>query len=133
MGIGENVIGVEVVSEAITDAWHNAKINGLEDQAMFFAGTAEKVFIDYPQLKEKMSTIGLIIVDPPREGLHKNVVDFLITMKKNYATKIIYISCNPITMARDLEIMQQADISCKALQSVDMFPHTHHIEVIGLI
>jgi 23S rRNA (uracil1939-C5)-methyltransferase len=71
-----------------------------------------------------------VIVDPPRDGLHKNVVDFLIKMKKDHGAKIIYISCNPITMARDLELLGQANIHCKTLLPVDMFPHTHHIEVI---
>jgi len=51
-------------------------------------------------------------------------------MKKDYGVKIIYISCNPITMARDLELLAQANIPCKTMQPVDMFPHTHHIEVI---
>jgi len=133
MGIGNNVIGVEVVQESITDAWYNAKINGLEDKAMFFAGTSEKLFIDYPQLVERMHSVWLVIVDPPREWLHKNVVDFLIQMKKDYGVKIIYISCNPITMARDLELLAEANIPCKTLQPVDMFPHTHHIEVIWLL
>lgn len=133
MGIWDNVIWVEVVQEAITDAWHNAKINGLEKQAMFFAGTSEKLFVDYPQLKEKMQNLWLVIVDPPRDGLHKNVVDFLIEMKKSYGVKIVYISCNPVTMARDFDLFQEAGISCKTLQPVDMFPHTHHIEVIWLL
>lgn len=57
MGMGNNVIGVEVVQEAITDAWHNAKINGLEKNAMFFAGTSEKLFVDYPQLAERMHSV----------------------------------------------------------------------------
>jgi 23S rRNA (uracil1939-C5)-methyltransferase len=133
MGIGNKVIGVEIVNEAITDAWHNAKINGLEDNAMFFVWTSEKLFIDYPQLAEKMQSVWLVIVDPPRDGLHKNVIDFLIQMKKNNGSKIIYISCNPVTMARDLELLAQADIHCKTLIPVDMFPHTHHIEVIWLL
>lgn len=133
MGIGEKVIGVEVVQEAITDAWHNAKINGLEENAMFFVWTSEKLFVDYPQLAEKMSWVWLVVVDPPRDGLHKNVVDFLIKMKKDYGVKIVYISCNPVTMARDLDMLAQADIHCKKLQPVDMFPHTHHIEVIWLL
>jgi len=133
MGIGEKVIGVEIVQEAITDAWHNAKINGLEDRAMFFVGTSEKMFVDYPQLAEKMQSVWLVIVDPPRDGLHKNVIDFLIEMKKDYGVKIIYISCNPVTMARDLALLADANIHCKTLQPVDMFPHTHHIEVIWLL
>jgi len=57
MGLGNSVIGVEVVQEAITDAWHNAKINGLESKAMFFAGTSEKLFVDYPQLAERMHSV----------------------------------------------------------------------------
>ena len=133
MGLGENVIGVEVVQEAITDAWHNATINGLAEKAMFFAGTSEKLFVDYPQVKDKMANVWLVIVDPPRDGLHKNVINFLIDMKKEYGTKILYISCNPITMARDLWLLAEADIHCKKMQPVDMFPHTHHVEVIWVL
>lgn len=133
MGIGKSVIGIETVSESISDAWHNAKINGMEEHAMFLVAQAEKMFVLHPQLTDKCKNLGLIIVDPPREWLHKNVVDFLIRMKQEYQSKILYISCNPVTMARDIELFAQAEIHCKTLQAVDMFPHTHHIEVIGVL
>lgn len=67
MGIGKSVIGIETVSESISDAWHNAKINGMEEHAMFLVAQAEKMFVLHPQLTDKCKNLGLIIVDPPRE------------------------------------------------------------------
>lgn len=67
MGIGKSVIGIETVSESISDAWHNAKINGMEEHAMFLVAQAEKMFVLHPQLIDKCKNLGLIIVDPPRE------------------------------------------------------------------
>lgn len=133
MGIGKKVIGVEVVADAITDAWYNAKINGLENDVLFVSSQAEKMFHTHPELTEKCVDLWLIVVDPPREWLHKNVVQFLIDMKQKYQSKILYISCNPVTMARDIQLFHDAGIFCKTLQPVDMFPQTHHIEVIGVL
>jgi tRNA/tmRNA/rRNA uracil-C5-methylase (TrmA/RlmC/RlmD family) len=57
MGIGKSMVGVEIVEDAVTDAWHNAEINGLKDQSLFFAGKAEKLFVDYPQVSEKLDDL----------------------------------------------------------------------------
>lgn len=133
MGIGNSMVGVEIVEDAVTDAWHNAEINGLKSQSLFFAGKAEKLFVDYPQVHEKLDDLWLIVVDPPRDGLHKDVISFVSNLHKKYGCKILYISCNPVTMARDCRLFADVWIQTKLLQPVDMFPHTHHIETIWLL
>ncbi len=133
LGIGENVVGVEIVEEAIVDAKYNAKINNLADQCEFFAGPSEKFmtqeFIEGPHCQD----LGLVIIDPPREGLHPKVVDMIAQLAQHQKFKLLYISCNPITMARDVELFNEKGFNLKSLQAVDMFPHTHHIECIGLL
>lgn len=133
MGLGEELIGVEIVEDAITDAWNNAKINGVEDKCFFVASAAEKMLINYPELEEKIKNIGLVIIDPPREGLHPNVISYLWNLKKEYKFKLLYISCNPITMARDIELLLNQDFTFKQIQPVDLFPHSHHIEDICVL
>ena len=133
MGIGKELVGVEIVEEAIVDARHNAKINGLEARSFFMASPAEKMLINFPELKEKIQNVGLVVIDPPREGLHPNVIKYLADLKKQYAFKLLYISCNPITMARDIELLVEEGFSFKQVQGVDMFPHTHHIECISVL
>lgn len=132
-GTGEKLIGIEIVAEAITDARENAKINGIQDDCLFFAGAAERILLQEKSLEKKLKDTQLVIVDPPREGLHKNVIAFLWTLKKIYDFKLLYISCNPITMARDIELFAAEWFSIKEIQPVDMFPHTHHIECIGVL
>ncbi len=132
-GMGDFVIGIEIVEEAITDARHNAKINGLENQVLFIANPAEKELTTHDVLKDKIETLWLVIVDPPRDGLHKNVISFLGKIKKERDFKLVYISCNPVTMVRDLELFHQEGFTTKTIQPVDMFPQTHHIEVIGIL
>ena len=133
MGIGKELVGVEIVEEAIVDARHNAKINGLEARSFFVASPAEKMLINFPELKEKIQNVGLVVIDPPREGLHPNVIKHLADLKQQYAFKLLYISCNPITMARDIELLVEEGFSFKQVQGVDMFPHTHHIECISVL
>lgn len=74
-----------------------------------------------------------MIVDPPRDGLHKDVVEFLINLKKNHDFKLLYISCNPVTMARDMQMLVGGNYALRSLQPVDMFPHTHHVEMVGVL
>lgn len=127
------LIGIEIVEEAIVDAWHNAKINGLEEQSYFVASPAEKALINYPELEEKIKNLGVVVIDPPRDGLHKNVIDWISDLKKLYDFKLLYISCNPVTMARDVEMFLEKGFSLKEIQGVDMFPHTHHVECVGVL
>lgn len=132
-GLWEELIGVEIVEKAITDAWHNAKINGIEDRVFFVASPAEKMLINYPELETKIKNIGLVVIDPPREWLHPNVISYLGNLKKEYQFKLLYISCNPITMARDVELLSTEGFKFSQVQPVDMFPQTHHIECITVL
>jgi len=117
----KKVIGIESVPEAIDDARVNAELNDIKN-AEFVVGDMKDVFND--RLFEQYDRPDVIILDPPRAGIHENVV---VALKKAKAEKIIYISCNPATQARDLALM--ADLyTIEAVQPVDMFPHTHHVE-----
>lgn len=122
----KKVIGIEVVEDAVRDAYENAAMNGLE-HCTYFAGDVATICTD-----EFFATHGrpdVIITDPPRAGMHEKLVQQLLQMQ---APKIVYVSCNPATQARDLQLL--TDIyDIKRLQPVDMFPHTHHIENIALL
>ncbi len=132
-GKGDKLVGIEIVEEAITDARYNAKINGLEDNVIFLANPAEKAFTQTPEIKNKLKNLGLVIIDPPRDGLHKNVVQMICDLKKESEFKLLYISCNPVTMVRDIELLVKWGFTIKEIQPVDMFPQTHHIECIWVL
>ncbi len=132
-GKWNKIIWIEIVEDAIQDALHNAKINWLENDVLFFANPAEKAFTAHPTIKDRAKEFWLIIVDPPRDGLHKNVIATIADLKKQSDFKVLYISCNPITMARDIEEFLKLWFHLKQLQPVDMFPQTHHIEVIWVL
>ena len=104
-GKGDVLVGIEIVEEAITDARHNAKINGLEDRVTFLANPTEKAFVQHPEIKDKLNELGLVIIDPPRDGLHPHVIQMISNMKKQADFKLLYISCNPVTMVRDIELL----------------------------
>lgn len=133
VGKWDKLIGIEIVEDAITDAWHNAKINGIEDKVLFLAAPAEKAFLQTPEIKNKLNNLGLVIIDPPRDGLHKNVVQIICDLKKESDFKLLYISCNPVTMVRDIELLMEWGFTIKEIQPVDMFPQTHHIECIWVL
>ena len=133
MGIGKFCIGIELVEDAIRDAKVNAQLNKMDEKSYFVAGKAEVLVSRDRQIIDKMSDIGLIIVDPPREWLHKDVVEFLIGLRQNHRCQLLYISCNPVTLARDLDLLVQWWWDCSILQPVDMFPHTHHVEMISVL
>ena len=114
------VLGVEINEQAINNANNNRKINNIKN-AKFIVGDAKKVIKD---IKFKPSAI---IVDPPRSGLFKGMIDDLI---KFNADKIIYVSCDPMTLARDLNLLQE-HYEITEIQPVDLFPHTHHVECIA--
>lgn len=132
-GIGNFVLGIEIVEDAIKDAHYNAKINQLDTKSYFVAGKTENILKHDPKFSEKIDEIWLIIVDPPREWLHKDVCEFLNNLKQNHTFQLIYISCNPVTLARDLDLLVQGGRSLQHLQPVDMFPHTHHVEIISVL
>ncbi len=120
------VIGIEEIPEAIMDAKENMDLNKIEN-AFFEVGDVKDQF--NTDIIKKYGRPDVIIVDPPRPGLHADVVN---TILKAQPEKIIYVSCNPSTQARDINLMQE-DYTAEIIQPVDMFPHTHHIENIALL
>jgi len=122
----KKVVGVESVPEAITDAKENAKLNKI-DNVEFFVGDMAKVFTE--EFIKQNDTPDVIITDPPRDGMHKKVVEQILNILPN---KIVYVSCNSATQARDLALMNEAYKIIKT-QAVDMFPQTHHVENVVLL
>ena len=120
----KKIIGVDVVEEAINDAKENAKLNSL-DHASFFCGDVIEICTD--DFFNLHGRPDVIIVDPPRAGLHAKLISKLIEIR---APKIIYVSCNVATQARDIQLLNDI-YSVEKLQPVDMFPHTHHIECVA--
>ena len=115
------VIGVEVVSSAIADAKKNARENNIRN-AEFIVGDVVKVL---PKIFESAD---IVIVDPPRAGCDKKVLETFAAMQPD---KIIYVSCNPATLARDLKILYELGYQSKKIQPVDMFPFTSHVESVA--
>lgn len=122
----KRVIGIEYVPEAIEDANVNARLNGL-DNTLFFAGDMKDIltrdFID------RYGRPDVIITDPPRAGMHGNVVSTILFAAPR---RIVYVSCNPATQARDLQLLD-GDYKVVRVQPVDMFPQTHHVENVVLL
>ena len=122
----KKVIGIEYVPEAIEDAKLNSEINGI-DNTSFFAGDMKNVL--NAEFITEHGHPDMMIVDPPRAGMHADVVKTILQAAPN---RIVYVSCNSATQARDLEMMDHAYKVTK-VQAVDMFPHTHHVENIVLM
>ncbi len=120
------VIGIEYVPEAIEDAKVNAAINGI-DNTLFFAGDMKDMLTQ--DFINEYGRPDVIITDPPRAGMHQDVVDVILFAEPK---RIVYVSCNPATQARDLQLLD-VKYSVKAIQPVDMFPHTHHVENVVLL
>ena len=120
----KKVYGIEIVKEAIEDAKENAKMNNIEN-IQFYAGDVEEVL---PKIIEKECIKpDTVFVDPPRKGLDTNTINVIKNLEPE---KIIYISCNPATLARDLSLLEEK-YNIKTIQPVDMFPWTSHIETIA--
>ncbi|MFU0789000.1 MAG: 23S rRNA (uracil(1939)-C(5))-methyltransferase RlmD [Virgibacillus proomii] len=122
----KKVYGIEVVPEAIHDAKINAKLNGITN-VEFIVGKAEKVM---PRWKAQGLQPDVIVVDPPRKGCE---IDFLQAMIEMEPNRIVYVSCNPSTLARDLKILDEGGYETKEIQPVDMFPQTNHVECVVLM
>lgn len=119
-------VGVEIVDEAIVAAHENAKMNSISN-VEFVVGDMKDVF--NPDFYAQHGAPDLIISDPPRAGMHPKVVDQLLEIA---CPKIVYVSCNPATQARDLEVLS-AKYEIVKSRAVDMFPHTHHVENVVLL
>jgi len=123
----KQVIGIEAVPEAIADAKTNAKLNNITN-CQFYVGDMKSVFSD--DFLAQHPHLVVIIPDPPRDGMHKDVVAQLLKVAPN---RIVYVSCNSATQARDLELLDEK-YRVEAVQPVDMFPQTHHVEnVVSLV
>lgn len=121
------VYGVEIVPEAIDDARKNAELNGI-DNAKFFVGKAEEVV---PKMyKEQGITADVVVVDPPRKGCDEKLLETMIQMNPE---RIVYVSCDSATLARDLKYLGENGYEVKKVQAVDMFPHSVHVETVVLL
>ena len=117
----KKVYGIEVVADAIKDAVKNAEINGIKN-AEFIVGEAENV-----ELTQKAD---VVVLDPPRKGCDEKLLSTLVNMGPK---RIVYVSCNPSTLARDLKYLAENGFEVCEVQPVDMFPHTAHVESVALI
>ncbi|MCX7709447.1 MAG: 23S rRNA (uracil(1939)-C(5))-methyltransferase RlmD [Clostridia bacterium] len=122
----KKVYGVEVVEAAIEDARKNAEVNGVRNTE-FMVGEAEKVI---PEIYEKGVKADVVVVDPPRKGCDEVLLKTLVDMRPK---RIVYVSCNPSTLARDLNYLESNGFKTVEIQPVDMFPWTHHVESIVLM
>ncbi len=118
------LVGIEVVPQAVENAKENARFNGIEN-AEYYCGTAEELA---PRLKGERPDV--VILDPPRKGCEESL---LKTVAKTKTKKIVYVSCKPSTLARDLKILEGLGYKTEKVQPVDMFPRTHHVECCVLL
>ena len=122
----KKVIGIEYVPEAIEDAKVNSEINGI-DNTLFYAGDMKDILTE--EFISKHGRPDVIITDPPRAGMHEDVMNTILQARPK---RIVYVSCNPATQARDLALMDAQD-KVAAVRPVDMFPHTPHVENVVLL
>ena len=122
----QKVVGIEYVDAAIEDARDNSSVNGIQN-TLFYAGDIAKVLTS--EFVNENGTPTIIITDPPRAGMHPKVIERMLEIKPN---RIVYISCNPATQARDITLLSEL-YKISKVQPVDMFPHTQHVENIVLL
>ncbi|MFC2176508.1 23S rRNA (uracil(1939)-C(5))-methyltransferase RlmD [Bacteroidota bacterium] len=122
----KKVVGIEYVEPAIADAKLNAELNGIENTS-FYAGDMKDVFTQ--ELIAKEGKPDVVITDPPRAGMHSDVITRLNELLPQ---RIVYVSCNPATQARDVQMLSE-NYEVKKVRPVDMFPHTHHVESVVLL
>ncbi len=120
------VVGIEEIEAAIEDARENAACNQIKN-AVFYAGDVKNILTE--AFAQQHGKPDVLITDPPRAGMHPKVVDMLLQLQ---APKIVYVSCNPSTQARDLNLLSP-HYEVVRMQAVDMFPHTHHVENVALL
>jgi 23S rRNA (uracil1939-C5)-methyltransferase len=125
-GKARQVIGIEYIPEAIEDAKINSGLNNITN-TLFFAGDMKDILTE--AFIRQYGQPDVIITDPPRAGMHDDVIDVILSAKPE---KIVYVSCNPATQARDLSLLD-TQYKVAKVQPVDMFPHTHHVENVVLL
>ncbi|MER2181351.1 23S rRNA (uracil(1939)-C(5))-methyltransferase RlmD [Desemzia incerta] len=122
----KEVYGIEIVEMAVEDAKRNAALNGVEN-VTYQLGAAEEVMLKWA---EEERTADLLVVDPPRKGLEGQFIDAVLEMKPS---KMVYVSCNPATLARDLALLAEGGYNVEKIQPVDLFPQTNHVECVALM
>ena len=125
-GAVKQVIGIELIESSIENARKNAEANGVVN-CEFVAGDLKNLLTKDVGWKEKYSKPDVLIIDPPRSGMHPKAVEEVGEMR---TPRIVYVSCNPATLARDLQLLARFGYSIEKVQPVDMFPHTYHIESV---
>ncbi len=119
----KKVIGIELVEEAVVKAKENAKTNNLHN-CEFIAGDVKEKMLEITEKPEAM------VIDPPREGIHDKVIRDILSYQLK---ELVYVSCNPKTLAKNLKTFQEAGYTVKKARGVDLFPHTSHVEVVTLL
>ena len=122
----KKIYGIETIKEAIDDAKENAKINGVNNSE-FFVGDVEKVLPEF--IKERNITADVIFIDPPRKGCDNTALETILNIEPK---KIVYVSCNPASLARDLKTLEEK-YKIEKLAICDMFPFTHHVECVAML
>ena len=122
----KKVYGIEIVEEAVEAAKENAKLNNVNN-IDFIAGDVEKAFKELVETKQVKPSV--IIVDPPRRGLDETTINKILDLE---VTRLVYVSCNPATMMRDLKLLEEKYV-VKEIQPVDMFPYTSHVECVSVL
>jgi len=125
----KQVLGFEIVPEAIRDAGVNCRLNGVNN-CYFIAGDLKDELAHVPILKSRWGQPEVVIADPPRAGMHPRVIQKVLELAP---PRLVYVSCNPGTFARDVKEICSHDYTLQKVQPVDMFPHTAHCEVVGLL
>lgn len=120
------VHGIEIVPKAIENAIQNASTNNISN-VKFHKGTAEEIF---PKLYEEGNTADVVVVDPPRKGCDQEVLDTIVSMSP---AKVVYVSCNPASLARDIAYLKENGYKAKSIQPVDLFPHSLHVESVTVL
>ncbi len=122
----KQVVGIEEIEDAIKDAKINAELNNINN-AVFYVGDVKNILTT--EFAEKHGKPDVVITDPPRAGMHKDIIAMLLELE---SPSLVYVSCNPATQARDIVLLKEKYDVVK-MQPVDMFPHTHHIENVALL
>jgi 23S rRNA (uracil1939-C5)-methyltransferase len=121
---GARVTGIEIIPEAVDDARRNASANGLEVSARFVAADAADALAQWAEAAEA------VVLNPPRKGCDRPVLD---AVARRAPRRVVYVSCNPDTLARDLAVLAEAGYRIRSVQPVDLFPHSEHVEVLAVL
>jgi len=125
----ERVIGIEVVESAIADAERNAELNTIAN-CYFLQGDLKETLTKESELLKEHARPTIVVADPPRSGMHPNVIKQIVKLSP---LRVVYVSCNPATQARDARLLADGGYALQRIQPLDMFPHTDHVEAVALL